>query len=284
MRTPSKSNPKARSSAPSRSWTRSRRLRKSRAASRISRRSPSCRSACPANTTGPCSRNARTELWTTLIRARDLEPELDHLLWPRSGAAPPCRRVLLSGIASDASCPQHRAPGPGQEAGLDEQRHRLAFGDRLAVEALDREALPGAAAADVLDERGQRRPQPRFVGIAKRDERAAAALHEQGRHAADHHDLSAGDPGRSRPVPLRPGQHGSVGLRGVSGTEHERLRFVVLARPELTQAFDGASEGELGAAEAFDEVTAPAETERLERLQLAVHRAVAAGDAFGADA
>ena len=39
---------------------------------------------------------------------------------------------------------------------------------------------------------------------------------------------------------------------------------------ELPQPLDGSAEGELSAAEAFDEVPATTEPERLERLQLAV--------------
>src|SRR5207302_535398 len=65
--------------------------------------------------------------------------------------------------------------------------------------------------------------------------------------------------------------------------EDERLRLVALARPELAQPLDRSAESELGAAESFDEVAATARSERLERLQLAVHRAVAAGDSLRAD-
>jgi len=63
-------------------------------------------------------------------------------------------------------------------------------------------------------------------------------------------------------------------LRG----ENERLRILVGA--ELAQALDRAGERELGTAEPFDEIAAPAGADRLEILQLGVHRAVAAGDPF----
>ena len=49
---------------------------------------------------------------------------------------------------------------------------------------------------------------------------------------------------------------------------HERLRLFALARPELAQPLDRTAERELGAAEAFHEVPATAEPERLERPQL----------------
>ena len=122
-----------------------------------------------------------------------------------------------------------------------------------------------------------------FQPIAQRDERAAAALDEQGRPAAEQDDIGAGDASRACARPLRPRQDGSVRLRRIGGGEHERLVLVVLARPQLPEALDRAAERELGAAETLDEVAAPAETERLERLQLAVDRAVAALDPLSAD-
>ena len=77
--------------------------------------------------------------------------------------------------------------------------------------------------------------------------------------------------------------HGAVRLRRVGGGEHERLRLVVLPRPQLPQPLDSSAERELRAAEPFDEVAAPARAERLERPQLAVDRAVAAGNPLGPD-
>ena len=179
--------------------------------------------------------------------------------------------------------PQNRAPRPGQEPRLDEERQGLALPDRLSVEPLDGEPFPREPPR-VVDEGGQRKPQPLRIGIPQRHERAAAALDEQGRPAAEQDDIGAGDASRACARPLRPRQDGSVRLRRIGGGEHERLVLVVLARPQLPQALDRAAERELGAAETLDEVAAPAKTERLERLQLAVDRAVAALDPLSADA
>ena len=82
--------------------------------------------------------------------------------------------------------------------------------------------------------------------------------------------------------PLRPREHRAVGLRRIGGGQDERLLLLVLARPELAQPLDRAAERELRAAEPLDEVAAAAEPQRLERLQLAVDGAVAAGDPFAA--
>ena len=132
--------------------------------------------------------------------------------------------------------------------------------------------------------RRQRLSQPALLRLAQRDERAAAALDEERRLAAEQDDVRPGHPGCSGSGPLRPRQRGAVGLGRVGGREHERLRLLAVLRPQLAQALDRAAERELRAAEAFDEVAAPAEAERLQRAQLAVDRAVAAGDPLGADA
>jgi hypothetical protein len=54
---------------------------------------------------------------------------------------------------------QHGAARAGEEAGLDEELHRLGCHHRLAVEALDREPLRPSG-LDVRDERLERRPEP----------------------------------------------------------------------------------------------------------------------------
>src|SRR6266550_4848822 len=95
--------------------------------------------------------------------------------------------------------------------------------------------------------------------------------------------MGSGHPRRPRPGPLRPRQDGPVRLGRVRRREHERLLLVVLARTQLPDALDGAAERELCAAEPFDEVAAPTGSERLERPQLAVDRAVPAGDPLGAN-
>ena len=80
------------------------------------------------------------------------------------------------------------------------------------------------------------------------------------------------------------GKRRAVGLRRVGRGKDERFGLLALARAQLPQPFHCAAERELRAAEPLDEVAASADAERLERLQLAVHRAVAAGDPLGADA
>ena len=136
----------------------------------------------------------------------------------------------------------------------------------------------------MLDQGRERRPEPALFGIAKRDERAAAALDEQRRFAAEQHDPCARDPGGPRSRPLRPRQRRAVRLCGIGGGEHERVGLVAFPRPQLAQPLDRAAKRKLRAAEAFDEVAAPAEAENLERLQLPVDGAVAAWDALAADA
>ena len=85
----------------------------------------------------------------------------------------------------------------GEEAGLDEERHHHRSRDRLAVEALDREAFR-AAALHVRDERRERDAKPVLLRLAERHERATAALDEEHRLAAEQDDLCAGDPGGAR--------------------------------------------------------------------------------------
>ena len=90
--------------------------------------------------------------------------------------------------------PQHGAARPGEEACLDEQRHRVALAYRFAVEALDREPLR-AAGAHVGDERAECGAQPLLVRVAQRDQGAPAALDVEHGLAAEHHysaDFSRG--------------------------------------------------------------------------------------------
>src|SRR5205814_5779039 len=89
--------------------------------------------------------------------------------------------------------------------------------------------------------------------------------------------------GGARPGALGPRQDGAVRLSRIRGGEHERLRLVALARPQLAQALHGSAERELRTAEPLYEVAPPAGAERLERSQLAVDGGVAAGDPLGAD-
>src|SRR5207244_8114028 len=117
--------------------------------------------------------------------------------------------------------------------------------------------------------------QPGLAGVAQRDERAAAALHVQHGRAAEQDHVGAGDARGARPGASRPGQRGTVRLGRIGGGEHERVRLL-RRLAQLAQAFHAAAEGELRAAEALDEVAAPAEAERLERAELRVDGAVAA--------
>ena len=126
--------------------------------------------------------------------------------------------------------------------------------------------------------------QPFLVGLAKRDKRAAAALDEEHGLAAKQDDVRTGDTRGATVRALRPRDCSAVRLRRVGGCEHERLRLVAVARTKLAQPLDRAAERELRAAEPFDEVAATAGAERLERAQLGVHRAVAAGNALTAHA
>ena len=196
-----------------------------------------------------------------------------------------CRRCAARASASPSGTQglKHGAARPGEEAGLEQQRHDLGLADGVAVEALDREPLR-AAAPHVVDERGERRTQPGLVRLAQRHERAPAALDEQRCLSAEQDDVRARDARRARARALRPRNRGSVRLRRIGRGEHERLRLVALARAQLAQALDRAGQRELRAAEPFDEVAAAADAERLEVAQLAVDGAVAAGDPLAAHA
>src|SRR5262249_46695163 len=106
---------------------------------------------------------------------------------------------------------------------------------------------------------------------------APAALASRHRPSAARDAVRAGDAGGAPPRPPRPRQRRTVRLRGIGGGEHERL-CVLVALAVLAQALDAAAERELGASKPLDEVAATAEPERLERAQLGIDGAVAAGD------
>ena len=94
--------------------------------------------------------------------------------------------------------------------------------------------------------------------------------------------MGACDAGRTRTGAPRPGKRRAVRLSRVGSGEDER--FSVLGVAELAKPLDSAGKGELRAAETLDEVAATADADRLERAQLRVDGAVAAGDALAADA
>src|SRR5437868_15164670 len=83
---------------------------------------------------------------------------------------------------------------------------------------------------------------------------------------------------------LRPRERGTIRLRRIRRRQHQRLRLVAVARTQLAQPLHRTAERKLRTPESLDEVAAPAGAERLERTQLAVHRAVAARDYLASDA
>ena len=122
-------------------------------------------------------------------------------------------------------------------------------------------------------ERGKRGPKPRVVRVAQRHERAAAPFDEQRRLAVEQHHVRTGNPRGPRARTLRPRKNGAVRLGRVGGREHAGDGLLGTVA-QLAQTLDRAAEGELRAAEAFDEVAPTAEPERLERTKLRVDRAV----------
>src|SRR5436190_13269497 len=107
------------------------------------------------------------------------------------------------------SSAKRRAARSLDETRVQQQRHDRRLRDRLAIEALDREPLH-ARPADVVDECRERFAEPVVLQIAQRHERAAAALDEQRRLAAQQDDPCARDSGCPGAVALRPGQGGAV--------------------------------------------------------------------------
>ena len=210
------------------------------------------------------------------------EPGVEHVFSAPAFAQATVRHAIF-GVVLGRLGTENGSPGAGEEAGLEQERHQLGVGNRLAVEALDREALP-ALRLHVLDEGRECGPQPLLVGLAERDDRAPTALDEERCLAAEEDDVRACDAGSPAAGRLRPGQRGSVRLCGIGRGEHERIRLLALLGAELTEPLDRAAERELGSAETLDEVAAPREPERLERLQLAVDGAVPADDPLAADA
>src|SRR6266511_124015 len=115
---------------------------------------------------------------------------------------------------------EDRATRTGEEAGFEQERHRVALADWIAVEAFDGQTL-GTASTHVLHERRERGPQPRLVGVAKWQQRPATALHVEHRLTAEQDDLRAGDSGCAAVGTLGPGQCRAVRLRRIGGGEDE---------------------------------------------------------------
>jgi hypothetical protein len=75
-------------------------------------------------------------------------------------------------------------------------------------------------------------------------------------------------------------------LRRIRGGQDQRVLLVTRSPvgAKLAQPFDRPGQCELGAAESLDEISAPADPERLERAELGIDGAVAALHALPADA
>src|SRR6266545_1757019 len=201
-------------------------------------------------------------------------------------ATPSSQRGASTGGQASKRLQHNDASSPGRD-GRSEARTQgvprlVSLGAREDT-ASRRAARPGGTRLIVLEPlRAEHRP-PRA---------SQEAGFEQERHqlrlarglAAEEDDLGTGDAGRAAPSKLGPRQPGAVGLRRVGRSDHERLGLLALLGPKLAEPLDGAAERELRAAETFDEVATPAETEGLERLQLSVDRAIAAGDPFSTNA
>ena len=89
---------------------------------------------------------------------------------------------------------------------------------------------------------------------------------------------AGGAAGAAASLQLRPGQRGAVGVGRIGGGEQQEG---AVGFGQRAQALDRAGEGELGAAEALDEVAAAGGAEQLEVAELRVEGGEAAGDALG---
>src|SRR5439155_19382587 len=123
----------------------------SRIASAIRVKSPFSQSALFGFTGG--------SVWVLTTSAPFASTRRDHLL-------------LQTATQRPVSGTEHGASRAGQETGLDQQRHHERLGDRLAVEALDSEALR-AAPLDKATNAPEPGPGARHVGLSRRDGRAA---------------------------------------------------------------------------------------------------------------
>ena len=81
----------------------------------------------------------------------------------------------------------------------------------------------------------KRHTKPHLLRFAERDERAAAALDEECRPAAEQDDVRAGDARRACACPFRPRQYGAVRLSRIGGGEDKWLGLVLVAWPQLAQ-------------------------------------------------
>src|SRR3954451_19220949 len=112
------------------------------------------------------------------------------------------------------------------------------------------------AVAHPVGEGCEGRTQPLLVGLAQRHERAASTLHVERGDTAEEDNVSTRNASRPRTCTAWPRKCGTVRLGGVRSGEHQGV--VAGAAAELAQPFHRACESELGAAQALDEVAAPA--------------------------
>ncbi len=150
---------------------------------------------------------------------------------------------------------QDGSPRPGEEAGLDEQRHSVRLGDRLAVEALDRETLEAGRGAHARRARRARRaaspPPGRAAGRAsgRRARRRAPPRRRAGRRGR-----------RPRGPRGRPSASATASPRRTAGRDRPRRgRALGSSSRTLAQPLDRSRERELGSAETLDEVAAAAD-------------------------
>ena len=139
-----------------------------------------------------------------------------------------------------------------------------------------------APGAHVVDERGQRRLDPRVPGGDERLQGAPAPLQVDDRVPAHEHHVGAGHARRPAPPAalvfvaraLGPRQRRPVGLGRVDGGEHQRRRVPAPGhrRPAAARAqpLDRPRQRELGAAQPLQEVAAAGHAQRLELGELGV--------------
>ena len=188
----------------------------------------------------------------------------------RCGSAPPSPSCAPPELRNGPD--RRRRPGAGRRGTRPRRAaHHVGLRHRPAVEPLDRQplraagrtcstsaAIAGRSHSSSGSRRGTSVLPPRSTKSAAAEQDDLGPAHGQPVHP---------------PASARAGRRRRQ-LRGIGRGEHERLRLLVASM--LPQPLDCAGERELGAAEPFDEVAAPAGADRLEILQLRVDGAVAA--------
>ena len=179
---------------------------------------------------------------------------------------------------------QDRPPRAGGEAGLDEEGQERRVGHGLAVEPLDRKPL-APVPARVLDEGAESTAVARLSSGSRRVTSVRPPRSTKSAASPPSRTTCAPATRAARPSAFfGQGSAAPYGCAGSAAASTSASGLFSLLRPQLTQPFDRAAERELRAAEALDEIAAPAETERLERPQLAVDGSVPSGYPLRADA